>query len=81
MIQWSEKMSVGNSRIDQQHKTLVEMVNNIYQAISKGKGDNVMEETLTQLITYTRTHFDYEEQFMQQINYLHHLIRPCDESK
>ncbi len=69
MITWSDNMSVGNMMIDQQHKRLVEMVNTIYQAISQGKGDEVMNDTLSGLITYTKNHFIQEEKFMQQIGF------------
>ncbi len=69
MIQWSEKMSVGNLIIDQQHKTLVDLVNKMYDAVSKGKGDEAVKEVLPELVNYTKTHFDYEENFMKQTSY------------
>lgn len=68
-IQWSEKMSVGNNIIDQQHKKLVQMVNSLFDAMAQGKGDQVLEPTIKELAIYTKTHFDYEEQFMRQIGY------------
>jgi hemerythrin len=68
-IQWSENMSVGDKRIDGQHRTLIDMINKLYDAMSSGKGDNVIQPTMVSLITYTKNHFAYEEQFLQQIGY------------
>jgi hemerythrin-like metal-binding protein len=68
-LEWSEKMSVGDARIDGQHRTLVDLVNKLYEAMSGGKGDDVIGPTMTSLITYTKNHFAHEERFMQQIGY------------
>lgn len=68
-IQWSEKMSVGNATIDQQHKTLIDMINTVYDAMGRGKGDNVLSETMKKLVQYTKSHFAHEEKYMQQMGY------------
>ena len=68
-IEWSEKMSVGNMTIDQQHKTLITLVNTIYDAMGRGKGDEVLEETVSKLTVYVKNHFTHEEKFMRQCGY------------
>jgi hemerythrin len=68
-IQWDQKLSVGIAQIDMQHQKLVGMVNDMYQAMSEGKGNDALGIVLKELITYTRTHFAAEEKLMQMHGY------------
>lgn len=68
-IQWDQKLSVGIAQIDMQHKKLVGMVNDMYQAMSEGKGNEALGNVLKELVTYTRTHFAAEEKLMQMHEY------------
>jgi hemerythrin len=68
-IQWDQKLSVGIAQIDMQHKKLVGMVNDMYQAMSEGKGNEALGNVLKELVTYTRTHFAAEEKLMQMHQY------------
>jgi hemerythrin len=68
-VQWDQKLSVGINQIDMQHKKLVSMVNEMYEAMSQGKGNDVVGKVLDDLITYTRTHFATEEKLMQANGY------------
>ena len=66
---WSDKLSVGVQQMDMQHKILVELVNELCEAIKSGKGNDVLGGVLNGLITYTKTHFKAEEKLMQQYGY------------
>lgn len=66
---WTEKYSVNNSIIDKQHKNLVDMLNKMYDAMSSGQGNDVIAQILSELISYTRTHFSTEERLMDEKNY------------
>lgn len=68
-FQWNESLSVGISQIDQQHKKLVELVNQLFTAMSEGKGNDVLDKVLAELVGYTRSHFSTEERLMQQHGY------------
>ena len=61
MIQWSEKYSVKNVQIDSQHKKLFDYLNTLSDAMATGKGNDVIASVLDSLISYTATHFKYEE--------------------
>jgi hypothetical protein len=37
LIQWEEKYSVKHATIDSQHKKLVELINNLHEAMKVGK--------------------------------------------
>lgn len=68
-ITWDEQYSVGVMEIDNQHKRLVELVNNLHEAMKEGKGRDIMTEVLTSLIDYTASHFATEEKYMTKFNY------------
>ena len=66
LIDWSESMSVGIPGIDEQHKKLVQMINELHEAMKARKAADVMGKILDELIRYTTTHFGFEEKLMQQ---------------
>ena len=64
----SHKYSVGIDKIDNQHKQLIEIINQLYY--SRGnKPHAVLGETIQKLIEYTKTHFIDEEQIMRENSY------------
>ena len=69
LFEWTNAVSVNNPEIDTQHKKLFGMVNNLHDAMSQGKGKEVLSTTLEELVTYTKTHFAYEEAKMQKEGY------------
>lgn len=69
LITWEEKYSVNIKEIDEQHKNLVKMVNDLHEAMSVGKGKEVMGKVLQNLINYTASHFATEEKYMTMFNY------------
>lgn len=66
---WDEKYSVGVKAIDDQHRKLVALVNELYEAMSAGKGKQVVGKVLNDLIAYTDTHFKAEEAMMEKAGY------------
>jgi hemerythrin len=69
LIIWSEDLSVGIKEIDEQHKKLVQMLNELHDAMSAGKSTLVMGDLLAKLIAYTQTHFQKEESYMSKYAY------------
>ncbi len=68
-IEWSPEYSVGVEVFDNQHKKLVEIVNNLHESMLKGKSRSVMAEILDELIQYTVEHFQTEESLFDQHGY------------
>lgn len=53
-----------------QHKKLVAMLNELYEAMSGGAASGpVLKKSIDELLTYTKTHFSYEEQLMKKSGY------------
>lgn len=65
-LDWSESYSVGIPKIDMQHQKLVAFLNQLYEAMQAGKGNDVLGKVLNDLAMYTKTHFSTEEQLMEQ---------------
>jgi hemerythrin-like metal-binding protein len=68
MIRWSEAYSVGNRKMDEQHKKLIDLVNHLYAAMRSGRANDVVATILQELIDYTATHFADEENLMKKYN-------------
>jgi hemerythrin-like metal-binding protein len=69
LVTWSEKLSVGVPSIDNQHKKLVTLLNQLHDAMLAGRGKEVVGTVLKGLIDYTATHFKYEEQLFAKTGY------------
>lgn len=61
---WGKEYETGIKEVDAQHKKLIELINELYEAMRCGKGMEVMGKILSDLIKYTKTHFTYEEYLM-----------------
>lgn len=68
-INWEDSFSVGIKSIDDQHKKLIEMINNFYSHVSKQPDINLIIELVDGMKKYTMTHFITEERYMKQYNY------------
>ncbi len=68
-VMWSDQMSVGNDRIDRDHRYLLCLINTINLALSSGEHDDMVITALDQLDFYTHDHFSREEKLMLKISY------------
>ncbi len=68
-ITWDERFSVGVSRIDEQHRKLIDMINMLDRVVSSGHGRDVLDRMFTGLISYTAIHFREEEQYMRDAGF------------
>jgi hemerythrin len=69
LMNWKDDYSVKVRTIDQQHKKLIELLNQLYDAMRAQKGKEVLGQVLNELVTYTNTHFTFEEGLMQKHSY------------
>ena len=68
-VAWKPEYSVGINSIDQQHKKLVNLINQLQTAVDYSTGEDFEREALKELVDYTKTHFSYEEGLMEQNGY------------
>ncbi len=69
LITWNDKISVNIAEFDNQHKKLIVIINELNDAMCQGKGKEMMEKILANLIDYTKTHFGAEERLMKTHGY------------
>jgi len=64
MIQWREALAVGHPNIDSDHQRLLNLIN-LFETADEAN----IEQTLFELVQYTRAHFAREEAFQRQMNF------------
>jgi hemerythrin len=69
LIEWNSSLSVGIELIDNQHKKLVALINDLNEAMKLGKGSTIIKNIIDELISYTISHFATEEKYFKQFNY------------
>jgi len=69
LMQWNDRLNTEVGPIDDDHKKLVAMVNELHDAVSAARGKDVMGKILDGLVAYTATHFAREERAMAQSQY------------
>lgn len=69
LIQWNNSFSVNVDEIDRQHQRLVGMINDLHDAMRRGKGKDALGKIIDGLMTYTATHFRTEEKYFDQFGY------------
>jgi len=68
-MHWTSDLTVNVREIDDQHKQLLKMINDLYAAMKSGQGQAVQEKLLTGLADYTVYHFDNEERYFDRFGY------------
>ena len=69
-MQWTPAMSVCVSVLDEDHKKIIGIVNQLHLGITAGHSREVLEAVLDQLIGYARYHFAHEEELLIKTGYL-----------
>lgn len=68
-INWGNNLSVGIDIIDEQHKVLIQIINDLHDAMKEGKSKEIIHEVFKRLVDYTNFHFSMEENLMEQYDY------------
>lgn len=66
---WCETYKLGIDAIDEQHKKLFEIVNDMYMAVENKEGDEKTSKILERLLYYAGVHFSTEEEMFQLLKY------------
>ncbi len=68
-MNWTPDLSVNIDEIDNQHKKLIGMINELSEAMKARKGAEVMGKIIAGLTNYTKEHFATEEKLFDKFGY------------
>ena len=68
-IRWTEALSVGNEAIDDDHRHLFDLLDQLQRATPAGLVTQEVVGVVDELVRYTENHFRREEEFMQRVAY------------
>jgi len=71
IVIWDDKYATGITLIDNQHKELISLTNELFRACLGGDivVQGVFKETMGRMVDYVRFHFGAEQDILQRINY------------
>ncbi|MCX7913662.1 MAG: bacteriohemerythrin [Thermodesulfovibrionales bacterium] len=81
LIQWSDSYSVNIKEVDDQHKRLVAIINELHDAMKAGRGNEVLGTIFSKLAQYVGNHFATEERLMSSYNYPGYLAHKNEHAK
>lgn len=69
LITWGPKYYIGLNTIDNQHKRLVELINETYRNFGSNKNKQKLKKVIIDLLDYTIYHFGEEEKYFKEFGY------------
>jgi hemerythrin len=69
LFPWSDTYSVQIGIVDMQHKNLVDLINELHQAMITRTGKEHLGKILSNLLKYTQAHFKAEEGILKSNQY------------
>jgi len=69
ILEWHDNLSVGIEKIDDQHKSMFDKLNEFFSSCGEGKCQEEVVNVLNFLDSYVAEHFYDEEQLQKKYNY------------
>ena len=66
VLEWSPELEIGIFELDLQHRSLVSIANQFYDAIEAGRPEHTINWILEEFLVYINMHFQTEEQYMRR---------------
>lgn len=68
-FEWAKDMVIGDGAVDADHRHLVDLVNGLHSATTEGRGRDVVEGIMNDLLAYTAEHLAREESLMATMGF------------
>jgi len=69
LLRWKDEYLTQVEEIDTQHQRLIDLINEIYDLMRSGRGDEAIAEALGEVVEFTRFHFSTVEKLMADTGY------------
>lgn len=66
---WKQSYETGLKQIDRDHHTILELANNLYNAIHGDAGRAAVLQSCQRIVEFTEEHFAREEKYMEACGY------------
>jgi len=68
-IKWVNSLSVSNTSVDNDHKHLIDIINQIEMSLQNENDEDGLKNGLKELEVYAEEHFQREEKLMKSVGY------------
>ncbi len=68
-MEYPDTMLLGNKLMDQEHEVLISCINLLQESVKEEHDSKEVNEILTGLVDYAKTHFFVEEELMRAYDY------------
>lgn len=68
-LEWDNQYNVGVVELDNQHKGLFAIINELIDAIESNSEEEHLQHIIDSIIRYKRLHFSTEERYFKEFNY------------
>jgi hemerythrin-like metal-binding protein len=68
-FEWKDEYSGGIGSIDDQHKVIIDLMNQLFESIVQGKGESVTKSVFIELLKYANYHFGLEYELFNKYDY------------
>jgi len=69
-ILWNDSFSVGSTQLDQQHRRITDIINQLLDQPTDGLNSRSVEAILNELSEFVHVHFETEERILADIHYV-----------
>jgi hemerythrin len=68
-IEWNDTIAIGVPSIDEDHRRLVGLLNDLFAACFAAQGPAMIRKIMDELVDYTKYHFEREEKLLADVHY------------
>ena len=68
LMKWTDRYSVGIGKMDEQHKIIFDIINELFESLKGGIGSDVLG-LINRLSQYTQQHFKEEERVLESLSH------------
>jgi len=69
LITWKDEMNIGVRELDDEHRRIIELLNQLYDGVLAGKSTKDLVNVFSSLVQETKSHLAHEEQLLAKCDY------------
>ncbi|MFC1623574.1 bacteriohemerythrin [Patescibacteria group bacterium] len=69
LIKWKEEYNTGFKEIDEQHRHIADVTNDLYEIMQKGEINEKIQDLFNDIISSAKEHFALEEKYFDEFGF------------